>query len=199
MQGLAVDQKLTARQRQAAALLAEGSQTEARIAAVLGINEVTLWRWKRLPAFARQVETEAAAIVAKMRADSIADRNVRVTGAIERHQLLQRVIDARATYYTQREADGDKTVAPGAATGLLASRPKPGKFRNTEEYRVDVGMLKEMRELEVQVAKDLGQWEERTRVDVEIRLRSLARELGLDEDTVLAEAQDILRTAKARA
>lgn len=194
----------------AALLVAQNAETHEAIAAKAETTKRTLTQWKAHPDFQARVEehrtawrerlhAERDALVAQIPTDSIADRNVRVTGAIERHQLLQRVIDARATYYTQREADGDKTVAPGAATGLLASRPKPGKFRNAEEYRVDVGMLKEMRELEVQVAKDLGQWEERTRVDVEIRLRSLARELGLDEDTVLAEAQDILRTAKGRA
>jgi len=183
--------------QRAAVLLAEGAKSESDIAAELGIDESTLWRWKRRPEFAERVRAEATAIAEQVRAASIANRQVRVDAAIDRYQRLRGVIDARAAHYAERRAGGDLKVAPGAETGVMASRPKPGKWRTVEEFRVDVGLLKEMRELEVQVAKDLGQWEERQRVDVEITIRQLARELGLDEEEALAEAKGILQGARA--
>jgi hypothetical protein len=59
----------------------------------------------------------------------------------------------------ERAADPSFAKIPGGTTGLLV-RDYKGKDANQEIYRVDVGLLQEMRFHEKQAAQELGQWSE---------------------------------------
>jgi hypothetical protein len=147
---------LTRKQAQAAARVAEDQQTDAQIAAAVGVSAVTLWKWKQRPDFAARVEEHKARWAAEIEQEGIANRQNRVDALNERWRLMQQVIAARA-------ADESMT-GTGHETGLLVRTYKPGKYRVVEEYRFDAALLAELRAHEKQAAEELGQWTKKTDV-----------------------------------
>lgn len=82
----------------------------------------------------------------------IGNRNSRVKALQDRWELMKRVI-------TERGEDPSFAAVPGGTTGLLC-RDYKGKDANQEIYRVDTGILAELRLHEKQAAQELGQWSE---------------------------------------
>jgi len=132
-------------------MLAEDSVSDAEIAAACGVTRPALQKWKAREEF----QTRIAEIV-KRRKDaalrySIAQQDKRIADMDDRWRRMRQLIDARA-----EELNG---AVPGGETGLLVRQIK---LSNTgiqvEEFAVDTGLLKEMRALEEQVAKELGQY-----------------------------------------
>ncbi len=160
---------------QAAIDLADGKLGDMAIAAKAGIERVTLWRWTKHPAFAARVEEHRAAFRAEVRRRGIAVLENRVAAAQDRHERLTSVIDARS-------ADPSVQAVPGGSSGLLTRTLKTvgrgEQARTVEEFAVDTGLLGELRAHEVQVAKELGQWQERTVTEMAVKAY---RQLGPDD------------------
>jgi hypothetical protein len=91
------------------------------------------------------VEEHRARWQAEIEDEGIASRRNRVKVLQERYERLERVIAARA-------AD-ESLTAPGADTGLLMRTVKRTKWGVVEEYAVDTGLLRELREHLKQVAQ----------------------------------------------
>ena len=172
------------RARERAALLtAEDALTDVEIAAEVGISERTLNRWRKRPEFVARVEEHIEAFRAVIARKAIAQRGRRVAALQDRWRRMQRVIEERA-------ADPGMADVPGGRTGLIVRRVKGiGRgedFERVEEYAVDDGLLREMREHERQAAQELGQWLERSEVRMDDRagerlaqkLEELAARLG---------------------
>lgn len=140
---------LSTPQRRAALLVAEDRQSDQAIADAVGVTERTLENWKRRPDFAAAVEAHKARWAAELEQEGIANRQNRINALDERWHLMQRVIAERAADPSMR--------APGSATGLLVRTYKPGKVKMVEEYKVDAGLLAELRAHELQAARELGQ------------------------------------------
>jgi|GEM_PF-1697597 len=144
---------------EAARLLAEGERTFLEVAKAVGVHRNTLALWRQHPEFAGRVE----GLVAECREQArwLAVGNVlRRVDRLNRDWIrLQRVVDARA-------ADPSMRDVPGGPTGLLVRETKgvgTGEhFRLVETYRVDAALLRELREIEAQAARELGQWAEKT-------------------------------------
>lgn len=98
-------------------------------------------------------EEERQAIVAQ----GIAARQNRIDAYGDRWERMRQVIAERA---------GDRELAdtPGGKTGLLVRTFKAVGGAIAEEFAVDTGLLREMRELEKQAAEDLGQWADKHEV-----------------------------------
>ena len=86
---------------------------------------------------------------------AIGARNARLTGYQERHDLLRTLIK-------ERQVDPCNQLAAGAKTGLMCRTVKSigggDNSREVEEFAVDVGLLRELRELEKQAAIEVGDW-----------------------------------------
>ena len=143
----------------AALLVAQGELTYVQIAELVDITRETLWAWRKEPEFERLVQEHIVELVDVVREFGIGKLHYRVRARDRRHKLLMSVIDERA-----KCAPG-AAIAPGAATGLLVHTVKSiGSGENAEkidEYKVDVGLLAELRALEFETAKELGQWVDR--------------------------------------
>jgi hypothetical protein len=182
---------------QVALLVAQDEQTDVEIATACKIGKRTLERWKHRPEFLARVQEHRDTWRAEIKAKGIADRQNRVDALNDRHERMQRVIEARAD---------ELADVPGGNTGLLVRQAKLVKVYETAgpppadqaaaegetlysakrdvivyEYAVDTGLLKEMRETEKQAAQDLGQWTEKQEHAGEILVRQY---IGVDVEQV---------------
>lgn len=184
---------------QAAALVAQDSQSDADIAEACDISRATLARWKQHPEFAGRVEQLVAEFAAAVKAEGIANRQNRVAALNDRWQRIQQVIEARA-------ADPAMQRAAGGSTGLLVRKVVLVKVYNSateveeieddeapegdllfsakrsvevEEFALDTGLLRELREHEKQAAQELGQWTEKHEHQGDLLLRQY---VGVDVD-----------------
>lgn len=107
---------------------------------------------------ARGAAEREVAAVAELQVRGIASRENRIAAANDRWDRMKRVIDERA-------ADPTMEKVPGGRTGLLVRTYKivgtgPSAY-TVDEFAVDTGLLKEMRELEKEAAQEVGQWLEK--------------------------------------
>lgn len=148
----------TDQREEAALLVAEDRLSDEQIAEKCSIGRTTLHRWKLEPAFAGRVEEHRTLWREELKRRGIADRQNRVDALNDRWRRLQQVIDERGT-------DPTMEGVPGGKTGLLVRQQRAlgsGEFMQVvEEFSVDTGMLKEIREHEKQAAQELGQWTEK--------------------------------------
>lgn len=162
----------------AAVLLAEDEAGEDEIAAAVGVNPSTLWRWKQHPEFAARVGDHVGRLQAAMLRVRIAKKRERIKVLNDLHEKQLAVVAARA-------ADPSLAAVPGGETGLLVRQLKQiGAGRDAqvvEEYAVDVGLLKEIRATEEQAAKELGQWVEKGEVGGTV---SVVRIVGADAEAI---------------
>lgn len=178
-------------------LLAEDRVIDAEIATLSGVTLRTLTRWKGDPAFRARIEHHKAVMAAVVEAEGISRRENRVRALNDRWQRMQRIIEQRAEDMGQPDENG--YVIPGGDTGLLVRQTKSIGFgeNNTviEEYAVDVGLLRELRAHEEQSAKELGQWVDRSKLDVAVgdEIQKLAEEYGITPAEVRRDLAAILR------
>ncbi len=146
----------TGTKQRAAALLAEDGLTDARIAARLKVTDRTLRLWKAHPEFAARVKQIVADLGERSLRFAVARRHRRVRAMNDRWRKMKQVLRERA-------AAPEMENVPGGKTGLLVRKVKSigggDSAREVEEYEVDTGLLKEIRDLEKQVAQEVGQWE----------------------------------------
>jgi hypothetical protein len=142
---------------QAALLVAQDKLSDELIAAELGIGRATLARWKVESDFRARVSEIVVEIKARVVARGIAERQNRLDALNDRWHKMKAVISQRATNLA--------SVPGGGNTGLLVRQVKGiGKgedFQVIEEYAVDTGLLREMREHEKHAAIELGEWTEK--------------------------------------
>jgi hypothetical protein len=87
--------------------------------------------------------------------EGLARRAVRLREKMERHALLKQVIGERGQHVNMQDVAGGKT-------GLLVREYKG--HSDLPVYKVDAALLKELRDLEKEIAIELGQWAERKEV-----------------------------------
>lgn len=154
--GMATAQISTKKREHAALLVAEDDLTDEAIAQAVGIGRRTLATWKTQPEFAALVGDAVGQVQAAMLKLSIARKHKRLAVLDDLHTKALAVIEERAQ---------DNTGAPGEATGLMVRQVKQigvGKSAQViEEYAVDTGLMREIRALHEQAAKELGQWSDK--------------------------------------
>lgn len=180
----------TTRKDQAAERVAQDRETDTAIAEACGVTQRTLERWKLAPEFQARVEQHRTKQRAAIEAKGIAEKQNRLDGYVARYQALQRVVAARSQAYK---------AAPGGDTGLIVGKialvkvyasgddepePEDGdetlfsakRYRAVWEYSLDTGLLKEMRDLEKQIAQELGEW-----VNKQAMTNAKGEDLSLDQ------------------
>jgi hypothetical protein len=147
----------TEQKERAALLIAQDALTDELIAADVGIDRSTLSRWKLGAEFIARVQAILKEIHEKLVARGIAEKQNRIDALNRRWKLMDDVIRQRA--------ENLSSVKGGGNTGLLVRQVKgigSGEaFQMIEEYAVDTGLLKELREHEKQAAIELGEWSEK--------------------------------------
>lgn len=158
-------QTFTKKHHEAALLLAEDEISDEEIAARCGVSRQTIANWKKDSGFAGLVGDQVGRLNAAMLRLPIAKKRERLKTLDKMHRKALGVIEARG-----ESMEGD---APGAETGLLVRQVKQiGSGRDVqiiEEYAIDVPLMREIRALEEQAAKELGQWVDKREIGGELR------------------------------
>lgn len=141
----------------AALLVAQDKLSDELIAAELGIDRSTLHRWKVDAAFKKRVVRIVAEIQERVVARGVAERQNRVDALNDRWKRMRRVIEQRAKEHAGYSGGGDTGLIVKQVKGL----GKGDEFQIVEEYAVDTGLLREMREHEKQAAIEVGEWTEK--------------------------------------
>jgi hypothetical protein len=146
------------RREQAAQLVAEDRFPDVRIAEICDISEACLSKWKKRPEFAERVKELTGIYGERVLKYGLARRERRLAVLSEIHDKILTLIDARAR-------DAEMAATPGGSTGLLVKTNKFSRVGKTlqvyEEFRADIGLLKELRAIQEQTARELGQWREK--------------------------------------
>lgn len=141
----------------AAELIAARNLTHQEIADRVGVDRRTLWVWRKREEFASRVEEITEEYRAETRRIGIADKERRLAALNDRWGRLRRVMEERAE-------DSAVANAPGGTTGLIVRQLKSVGSGDSamvvEEFSIDTGLLRELREVEKQAAVELGQWNE---------------------------------------
>jgi hypothetical protein len=146
----------TAPRRRAAFLLGQGELTDEQIAKEVGAGRRTLARWKNSKEFCDRVMTFAEHFGSVGERFEIGRRVNRLRALNDRWKRMQRVID-------ERGASPEMQSVAGGTTGLLVKTIKcvgsGDDSQLIDQFEVDTGLLKEIREHEKQAAMELGQIE----------------------------------------
>jgi transposase-like protein len=184
-------EELTTRQQRALNLLVEGDRTLAAVAAEVGIQPTTLWRWRHeKPAFRNALREALAVAETDARQFAVAKRVKRVEALDEVHAGLLRMISERKARYAGEDH-------PGAATGLLVKTYKSigsGAAAYAEiEWAVDRPLIQALLEVQKQAAIELGQWSERAdvRLAAEVEHRGPVRVIRFEAQVPRAYQADI--------
>ena len=135
-------------------LVAEDRFTDEEIARRAHVHRSTLAKWKTHPDFIALVSEYTAKLTAQAMEHGIARREVRLGVLQAAHNHLLKVIEDRA-------AAPEMQRVPGGTTGLLIRTEKVIGFgeraRTIEEFSFDRPVLQELRAIQEQAAKELGQ------------------------------------------
>jgi len=151
---------LTAKQKQAAVLCAEDRLSDVEIAKEIGIVRATLNNWRQRDDFHDAVKDADAKLLAAALRLPVARKHHRMKVLNDLHMKALTVIDERAD---ERAYD-----APGMGSGLVVHQTKQigsGKYAQTiDEFAVDTGLMREIRAIQEQAAKETGDWSENLNV-----------------------------------
>ena len=169
-------------------MVADDHLIDEDIAAKVGISSKQLVRWKKQPEFAAKVDE----LVAEF------DRNVRLRGiAVRARRIESYLADFEATSTILQERAAELAHIPGGKTGYIV-RDYQGKDADRSVYSFDVALSRERRAIREQLAKELGQWTDKSRVDTTVTAvevtRDALRKLSHDE---LVEYERLLSKVSA--
>lgn len=178
----------------AAELLAENELNLQEVSDACAISRQTLYKWKQHPQFAEAVADRANDVVAAMHRHFIAKKHKRIATLDRLHAKALAIIEARGK-------DPNHAMYPGGDTGLLVVRTKTqGLGRNATtwtEVEFDRALVAEIRAIEEQAARELGQWIEKAEVSGKFSFTDLFA--MVEQDTTLdAEFREVVNLDDVR-
>lgn len=170
------------RREQAAVDMALGKLSQRKIAAALGITPDTLRRWLTAPEVNARVMHLRAEITQTMMQHGIANREMRLMTLQEMHEDYVQIARERAD---AAMSDPKAQHIPGATTGRLTMEIKKIGYgdhaERIEEWKLDRSVHTSILEIEERMARETGQWSEKTESTSETVVRVFK---GVDVDKV---------------
>lgn len=139
----------------AAILAAEDELSDTEIANLCGITRRTLVRWKKQPTIRKKIDEHLGLIQQHSEVQMVSERQNRIADMDLRWRQLQDIIRERANSPEMRSV-------PGGSTGLLRCYnvvPSHTGGGSVANYKLDRGLLREIRRLEMAAAKAVGEWQ----------------------------------------
>lgn len=140
--------------------VAEDALTDEQIAADVGVTRQTITNWRKHPEFEARRKALVSELQERVKQEGLGRLDKRKAAAEDRHRRMTQVILARADEMADEVAGGE--------SGLLVRQYKSigtgPNARQVEEYHVDAVLLRELREIEKQIAQDAGQFAEKQEI-----------------------------------
>ena len=156
------------KREQAAQLLAEDRHPDIKIAELCGISERNLQKWKQRPEFRSRINELTGMYADRALKFGLARRERRLSVLSDMHERLLMVIE-------ERGKDPQLASVPGGKSGLVVRRLR-GLSMLREEYEADVALVRELRGLHEQIAKELGQWTEKSQIKQTVDFEDMSDE-----------------------
>jgi transposase-like protein len=144
------------------------------IARQFGVTPRTIYTWAKTKEAQERIAAVKAGVSEATKHLAIADKARRIETLDTLHSKLLTVVDERAVDMTGEVA--------GGGTGLMARQVKQMGRSTVTEYVVDSGVVREIRGLEEQAAKELGDWIEKSAIDGGIDVTTTVQIVGIDAD-----------------
>jgi transposase-like protein len=142
------------KREQAAQLISEGQYEYGEIAEKLGVDRKTLHRWRNDPRFVARVDHLSREFSESTKQLAIRRKDYRISVLNRLHTKLVNLIE-------QRAADSTVKDAAGGDQGLIVKQFKVSGDNQVTEYVFDRAVLQELRAVQEQAAKELGQLTEK--------------------------------------
>jgi hypothetical protein len=162
--------------------MAPYAATNISVARLVGASPNTIRIWRRHPGFQRRVDNLLRASADEIYDSGLAIKARRVVELQRRHGMLTDIIERRQEW-AEEFADGETVVdvetgaayqIPGISTGALILHLKSigsGDFQRVViEANFDTALMRELREIERQLAVELGQWSGDNGVKLNIKM-----------------------------
>lgn len=165
---------------QAAFLIAEDRMSLKDVEEKTGVATSRLKRMLTLidGEFTKRVEKYRQDWITKLKNKGSANRDIRINVLDEMHDKLVQIYRDRAKFYKNKKH-------PGVNTGMMIRTIKAvghgPKAKFVRGWELDKDLTKEIREIELQMAKELGQWSEKTENTNTVLVREYA---GVDTSNV---------------
>lgn len=189
---------LTTKQEEAAVMVAEDHYDLQQIAEKIGITPRALYKWRQKPAFQERVERLSEQIAKDALKRGVARKGYRINVLADLQRKLLSVIEQRAsdpTMVIMADATDEKPAeampVPGADTGLIVRKSvvSAGALVGYE-YEVDTATVRELRAVQEQVAKELGQLVEKTENKTDLTVKeSKLSDAELDQQIIEISAK----------
>lgn len=166
----------------AAQMISEGRYTFGEIAEKVRVDRKTIFAWRNDPVFAARVKEISREFSEQFKSLGICRKEYRIgTLANLQSKLL--------TVFEERGADSAMQEIAGGKTGLIVQTWKMGKDDCRPEYAVDTGAIRELRGIQEQAAKELGQLVEKRETKLSLKevddeqLAELIADLASESDS----------------
>jgi transposase-like protein len=165
----------------AAQLIAEGRYEYGQIAAMGGVERHTITRWRKDPKFSARVDELNREFAESVKHNAIArkERRIGILNALQTKLL---------TLIEDRAVDLSGEVA-GGQTGLLVRQYKVSGDNSATEYVYDSAVIRDLRAVQEQAAKELGQFVDKHEMKIldlkdmtDEQLAAIIAQAGIDED-----------------
>jgi len=167
----------TAARERAAVLFAENEMDVQSIAASVGVDRVTLHRWRQVDEFSGRVADLQGQIAASSLRQAIGKKHKRIAYLQDLADRQRAAMDARG-----RRAAADPDAPLEAQTGLFESKTIMSASGKTKtDWKFDAPLVREYRQTLEQAARELGQISDKLEVSGETIVR---RYVGVDVDAV---------------
>lgn len=147
---------MTEQKYTAAILVAQDRLTNREIGKRIGVTARTIETWKNQPEFQEEITRHLNTWRERIMERGVASKERRLFRLNDRWRRCQTVIDERSRAEEMQKVAGGKT---GLLCHTVKSIGSGADAQVVDEYEVDVGLLKEIREIEAQAAQELGQWD----------------------------------------
>lgn len=178
---------LTKQKVKAARLVANGDMSYAAIGREVGATKSAVATWATHdPLFRARVQQFLDSDNAEIERQGVSSRVHRIRTLNNLYKKMNTIIEDRAAF-----TNGVVEQEPGWETGLLGRKTTTNGRNVTVEFFTDTNLTRELRDVMVQAAKELGQWTEKSDVkhDATSQFLQALESFGRGEE-VLEEDED---------
>lgn len=174
--GHAIDVAWTPKRQLAVELLATSDDSTEVIAEQVGVLAGTLCKWKREPAFVEKLREHEQMLAERWMERGLARRPRRLKELSEQYTRITAELEARGE---MMRAEGDAMGFSGMVSKKQRQVGKGEDAQVVTEYEIDTATSRELRAILEQIARELGQWQDKRETEAASNVQVTAMQVIL--------------------